>query len=214
MTARRVVMLVAVFALALAVQAEAGGRRGHMKGHMGGGGGAKAALELSEDQLAQLDALKAQHMEEKQALRDEHKQAFEAILTADQLATLEAFRASRTEEGHHRRGARPDLGLSEEQQAELTALREQHHEVRQAQREQFKTAFEAILTPEQLATLEEIRASRPCHKGETDEPTGDVDDGGDSVTTAAAVQLDLGDDGAPTAVEDMSWGRVKEQLGR
>ena len=93
MIARRVAMLVAIFALGLAVQAQAHGKKGRLKHH--GGDRIKAALDLSTEQQAQLDVLKAQHREQKQAMRDEHKQAFEALLDGEQLAILEEHRASR-----------------------------------------------------------------------------------------------------------------------
>ena len=68
-----------------------------------------------------------------------------------------------------------------------------------------------MLTPEQLATLEEIRANRPHRKDRTDKASGDADASGDTATTAA-LKIDLGNDGAPTAVEDVSWGRIKERI--
>ena len=211
MTARRVVMLVAIFALGLAVQAQAHGKKGRMKHH--GGDRIKAALELSEDQLAQLDVLKTQHQEQKQAMRDEHKQAFEALLDDGQQAILEEHRASRAAEGQDRRCKRPDLGLSEEQKEAAAVLREGHKAVRRALREEFKAAFEGMLNDRQLEILEEIRANRPHRKDRTDEASGDADASGDTATTAA-LRIDLADDGAPTAVEDVNWGRIKEQMGQ
>ena len=211
MIARRVAMLVAIFALGLAVQAQAHGKKGRLKHH--GGDRIKAALDLSAEQQAQLDVLKAQHREQKQAMRDEHKQAFEALLDGEQLAILEEHRASRAAAGRDRRCKRPDLGLSEEQKEEAAVLREGHKAARRAQREEFKAAFEGMLTPEQLATLEEIKANRPHRKDGTDKASGDANEAGDTATTAA-LKIDLGNDGAPTAVEDVSWGRIKEQMGQ
>ena len=204
MIARRVAMLVAILALGLAVQAQAHGKKGRLKHH--GGHRIKAALDLNAEQLAQLEVLKAQHRAQRQAMRDEHKQAFEALLDDRQRTILEEHRARRAAEGR-------DLGLSEEQKEEAAVLREGNKAARRALREEFKAAFEAMLTPEQLATLEEIKANRPHRKDGTDKASGDANEGGDTATTAA-LKIDLGNDGAPTAVEDVSWGRIKEQMGQ
>ena len=165
------------------------------------------ALQLTDEQVAQVAALKEQHMEERQAGREERKAAFEAILTADQLAILNAHRESR-EEGAKSRGTRPDLGLSADQQAALTALREQHRGSGQVARDEFRAAFEAILTPEQLDILEELKASRAGHRG--DKSAGEEE--GTATDTAAALQLpELADDGAPTVIGETSWGLIKER---
>ena len=79
------------------------------------------ALQLTDEQVAQVVALKEQHKEEWQANREERKAAFENILTEEQLAILSAHRENR-EEGTRSKGTRPDLGLSEDQQAALTEL--------------------------------------------------------------------------------------------
>jgi len=211
MIARRVAMLVAILALGLAVQAQAHGKKGRLKHH--GGHRIKAALDLNAEQLAQLEVLKAQHRAQRQAMRDEHKQAFEALLDDRQRTILEEHRARRAAEGRDRRCERPDLGLSEGQKEAAAVLREGNKAARRALREEFKAAFEAMLTPEQLATLEEIKANRPHRKDGTDKASGDANEAGDTATTAA-LKIDLGNDGAPTAVEDVSWGRIKEQMGQ
>ena len=127
---------------------------------------------------------------------------------------MTAYRESR-EAGDRRKGDRPDLGLTEAQQTELQALRSERKEAGQAAREQFREAFAALLTSEQLVILEEIKASRPhCSKGKD----GTSDDGGsagDSSSNAAtSLQIELANDGAPTSVDETSWERIKEQRTR
>jgi Spy/CpxP family protein refolding chaperone len=58
----------------------------------------------------------------------------------------------------HRASLTELLGLTEDQQAQLTTLRETYGERKQALREDKRAAVEAVLTPEQVATLETLRA--------------------------------------------------------
>jgi Spy/CpxP family protein refolding chaperone len=135
--------LVALAATLITVEvADAGGRgrSGRRAGTAEGHGGPGQALNLTEDQQAQLQALRQQgHAEAEalhesggadrgafKALRESHRVQFQAILTdeqRDQLETLRAeWEANRPEggdrpRGHHRRGPggageRPDLGAT------------------------------------------------------------------------------------------------------
>ena len=207
----RVLMIVALFAMGWTISAQAHGKGGRKGQH---NGGLTEALGLSEEQQGQLEELKGQHMEQKQALHEEHRQVFEAILTPEQLAALEEFRASNPKRGRHR-GARLDLGLSQEQLGQLEELKGQHMEEWQALRDGYREGLEAILTAEQLATLEDLKAERGCHKGDkAEDGDGGAEDETDTQTSKVALQVDLGSDGAPTAVEETSWGRVKDQVAR
>ena len=202
---QRFIILLAVCAIGWAAQADAHGKRG--KRGMRGDHQAKVAeaLGLTDEQVTQLAALKEGKTGQREAAREERKAAFEAILTEDQLAILNAHRENR-EEGSHRKGERPDLGLSEEQLAEMAALREQHKEAALAAREEFRAAFEAILTAEQLAIFEELKGD--CSgRGNKDEDT----DGDSAADAAAALQLGSVDAEPSTAIDETSWGRIKEQ---
>ncbi len=52
------------------------------------------------------------------------------------------------------------LGLSEEQQAQMEIVIQTQQEKRQALREETRTSIRAILTPEQEATMDEMRQAR------------------------------------------------------
>ena len=226
-----------------------GGKRGfHGHGKKSGHkGGLIEQLDLSEDQQAQLQTLKEDLREQQQALGEQFRTDFAAILTDEQLATLEArknplgltddqqaqidalkdqdltkeefytsFAAILTDDQrdalaerkakrgkHGKRGKRGKhktslvnpLGLSEDQQAQVQALREALQEQKQTLREQFRADFAAILTAEQLAILEAIKAKR----GSKEEV--------EKTETGAAGK-------ATTSVEQTSWGRVKDALNQ
>ena len=153
----------------------------------------KNPLGLSEDQQAQIDALKDQDL-----TKEEFHSSFEAILTDDQrdaLAERKANRGKHGKRGKHKDSPVNPLGLSDDQQEQLNALKEDLREQKQALGEQFRTDFEAILTADQLATLEAIKAKR----GSKDEAK--------TTETAAAGK-------ATTSVEETSWGRVKGSFGQ
>ena len=76
----------------------------------------------------------------------------------------------------------------------------------QAARGDFRAAFEAILTPEQLGILEELKAKRPERRGDKHGEEGATTD-----TPAALQLLDLAEDGAPTVIDETSWGTIKQQ---
>ena len=136
----------------------------------------KNPLGLSEDQQAQIQALKDQEL-----TKDEFRTSFAAILTEDQLATIEERKATRGS----RTSLSEQLGLSEDQQAQIETLREQH-----------RASIEAILTDEQLAMIEERKANRACQRKESA-----------TTETGAAGK-------ATTSVETTSWGRLKDSLGQ
>ena len=230
-------LLVAAAAMDTAAKKGWGGKRG-FHGH-GKRTSLVEQLGLSEDQQAQLENLKDALHEQRQALGEQYRTDFEAILTDEQRATLqerknplglsedqqtqiqalkdqdlskEEFHTSleailtdeqRTtlQERKGQRGQRKDslveqLDLTEDQQTQLAALKEDLQESWQALREEFSTDFEAMLTAEQLAMLEEHKAERGCHAKDRAEKT----------ETEAAGK-------ATSAVEATSWGHVKESFG-
>lgn len=65
-----------------------------------------------------------------------------------------------------------DLQLSEEQMTQLKALKEAKKEVVKAAREKFEADFSAILTDEQKAKFEAIKAQKPCENGPKPEGNG------------------------------------------
>ena len=132
-------------------------------------------LGLSADQKEQIQALKEQDL-----TKAEFRTSFEAILTDEQREALAAIENP--------------LGLTEDQAEQVQALKEDLREQKQALRDQYRTGFEAILTAEQLATLEQIKADRGSQEA------------AETTKTAAA--------GKATAVEQTSWGRVKNSFGQ
>ena len=132
-------------------------------------------LGLSADQKEQVQALKEQDL-----TKAEFRTSFEAILTDEQREALAAIENP--------------LGLTEDQAEQVQALKEDLREQKQALRDQYRTGFEAILTAEQLATLEQIKADRGSQEA------------AETTKTAAA--------GKATAVEQTSWGRVKNSFGQ
>ena len=151
-------------------------------------------LGLSEDQQTQIQALKDQDL-----TKEEFRTSFEAILTDEQLQTLEELKANRGNRGKHKVSLVDQLGLSEDQQTQIEALGETLNEQRQVLREQYWTDFEAILTADQLATLEAVKANRGCHWKDSEEEA-------ETTETEAA--------GKVTTVAETSWGRVKDSFGQ
>ena len=155
------------------LRAEASARRGEMKGHRGGEGfrgrdgdgprGPGDILDLSDEQLAQLEAIRESHAPEMEeirealrdgsltrdeardrmaAIQDAMHEAMQGILTDDQLTILEEHRA----EAEARRG-------------EVGARREG---MRARWEERSQTAHAAMiaaldLTPEQVAVIDALR---------------------------------------------------------
>ena len=157
----------------------------------------RPGLGLTEDQQTQIEALKEQDL-----TKEEFRTSFEAILTDEQIQALEERKANRGQHGKrgkHRNSLVEQLGLTDEQETQIQTLIEDLNEQRQALREEYWTDFEAILTAEQLATLEEFKTNRGRHwKGSEEE---------DETTETAAA-------GKVAAVAETSWGRVKDSFGQ
>ncbi|MGF1469144.1 MAG: Spy/CpxP family protein refolding chaperone [Sandaracinaceae bacterium] len=180
------------------------GRQGHGARHGHRGPLARARflareLDLTETPRAQVRALVQGGHQQARALRSSMERGPElreavrtvrastmaqvrAVLSPEQQARLDELRAERRF-AHHRRGrhirrAFAQLDLSDEQKAEIRAVRERARadassiratetdpEARRAAlrglREQVRGEIRAVLTPEQAAELDEIRASHP-----------------------------------------------------
>ena len=218
--------------------ADAGGRRGGGRGHKGG---PAQALNLTDDQKTQAQALletfraEAQALRKSgdadhetfQALRESHREQFQAILTDEQTTQLETLRAEREanrpedggrDRGRHR-GGRPNLGetlgLSEDQSAQIEALRtdlraqiqalkesgdgsrEKAQALRQAQREQIL----ALLTEEQRTALKELKSDRAGRRHSRRHGGDGTDDASETKTETALKSA--------TSGETRSWGSVK-----
>ena len=160
-------------------------------------------LGLTEDQQAQIEALQETLNEQRQALSDQYRTGFEALLTEEQLAIFE--------------GIVNPLGLTEDQQAQIEALQEQG-----LTGYGFLISLATILTEDQIAALDETGLGKygfgkygfgkhgfgkygfgkhgfGCYSKDSEEET-------ETTETAAA--------GKATAVEETSWGRVKDSFGR
>lgn len=57
-----------------------------------------------------------------------------------------------------------DLNLSDEQMAKIKELKQSQKDAMKAEREKFDAAFQSILTDEQKAQLEKMKAEKPCFK--------------------------------------------------
>lgn len=178
--------------------------------HAGGCSGKRGRLSLSEglglteDQQTALAEIRETFSEQKQAVNDDYRTGLEEILTAEQLEAIETIRS----ESPRRRITAGDIGLTEEQIASLTSLREEMVAQKQALREEYRDAFEELLTPEQLELLAERGGRFGGHKrDDVDEDGGAGDDGG-----STSDQLSLQASTVPTAVEETSWGSIKSSL--
>ena len=65
-----------------------------------------------------------------------------------------------------------ELQLSEEQMTQLKALKDAKKEAVKAAREKYEADFSALLTDEQKAKFEAIKAQKPCDKGQKPEGNG------------------------------------------
>jgi len=243
MKTSRIAALVALAVTLIAADvADAGGRRGRGRRHKGGpaqaldltGDQKTQAQALHETFRAEAEALRKSDEADReafQALRESHHEQFQAILTdeqIEQLGTLRAEReANRTEDGRHGRGRhrrgrggdgeRPDLGetlgLSEDQSAQIEALRtdlrsqlETLRESGEGSREEAKALIEAhreqiqaVLTEEQRGALEELKGDRAGRRHSRRHGGG----GEATETETEAAQK------STASVEDRTWGSVK-----
>lgn len=147
-------------------------------------------LELTDEQMAEAEAIFTQLHTDIHDLRTQAKEDIRGVLTEEQLATLDALKPGGAMEGDDAmarpRGPRHGghgsfssslaeiLELTPDQQAEIDAIRTALREDVRAAHEAARDAFRAILTDEQLATLDAFEAAH-AH----DEMDNSDDDSGD-----------------------------------
>ncbi len=165
-------------------------------------------LGLSEDQRSRAEAIHSDFVARMKELHTAHKADRQALLSQDQLDAL----AARQGEKGRRRG-KVDLDLSQEQRDALKSLSVSFREARSALREEHKAAFTALLTDEQMASLEALRSTRsergPRRSRSGSDLGGSADAG--SVMSESSLLWSNGNT-LPTAVESTSWGRIKRDI--
>ena len=135
-------------------------------------------LDLTDEQQAQLQALRERHEEAMRELREnmaamneEHREALMNILTAEQREAIKEMRGKRGKffgrrgwegKGRHdmqRRGqgAFSRLDLTAEQREQLKELRQKHRTAMRETRQKHRTALESVLTDEQREKLEMLK---------------------------------------------------------
>ena len=164
------------------------GKHGHRRGMQRGERGPRmgtSALErlvpdLTEQQQAEIQRLRAAYADSARALRQQQRAAVAEVLTDQQKAALEEARQERRAQVRDRReqrfegrtarradrwqGAAEVLDLTEEQQDELADLRERQREQRQAVWEQVRAGgLDRADVPDRLA---EIRAAGQSARAE------------------------------------------------
>ena len=165
-------------------------------------------LGLSEDQRSRAEAIHSDFVARMKELHTAHKADRQALLSQDQLDAL----AARQGEKGRRRG-KVDLDLNQEQRDALKSLNVSFREARSALREEHKAAFTALLTDEQIASLEALRSTRsergPRRSRSGSDLGGSADAG--SVMSESSLLWSNGNT-LPTAVESTSWGRIKRDI--
>lgn len=134
-------------------------------------------LDLTDEQQAQLQALRERHEEAMRELREnmtamneEHREALMNILTAEQREAMKEMRGKRGKffgrrgwegKGRHdmRRGqgAFSRLDLTAEQREQLKELRQKHRTAMRETRQKHRTALESVLTNEQREKLKMLK---------------------------------------------------------
>lgn len=166
-------------------------------------------LGLSDEQQTQIADLRDRFGEDSQALHDAYKADINAVFSEEQLAAIDAYHAERAT---NRRTPRPELNISEEQKAALGELREVYKEARSALIEAHKLAFADLLSEEQLALLEELKAARHSrHRGDKS-GREDTETDNEEETQTSEATLQAFPNTPATAVESSSWGRIKGSL--
>ena len=158
--------LAATVTMLLAVPgvAENGQGQGH---HHRGKHGAKmmekmsSELNLTSEQQAQIKTIFESHKDNFKQLREQMKSTF----TEEQRQAMKEARKNRrgAKDGRPSKEERAqkmaELGISEGQRAQMQSLRQQMKQ----EREQIKTEIMAVLTPDQQAKFEEMKAQRKRH---------------------------------------------------
>jgi Spy/CpxP family protein refolding chaperone len=196
-------------------------RMGRKERYRGGKGGASSMqpgqdrrgalaeqLGLSEDQRSRAEAIHSDFVARMKELHAAHKADKQALLSQEQLDAL----AARQGEKGRRRG-KVDLDLSQEQRDALKSLSVSFREAHSALREEHKAAFTALLTDEQVATLEALRSTRTERGPRRSRSGSDLGGSADAGSVMSESSLLWSDGNAlPTAVESTSWGRIKKDI--
>lgn len=132
------------------------GERGHSR-RAGGPGKMWQELNLSEQQKQQMKTL----MESQREAFKANREQWQSILTSEQKAKLQTLKEQRkANKGEGSRGQfLGELNLSDEQKAQMKAMREAGKQKREA----FHQQMMSILTPEQR---EKMKAIKEQHKGQ------------------------------------------------
>jgi len=165
-------------------------------------------LGLSEDQRSRAEAIHSDFVARMKELHATHKADRQALLSQEQLDAL----AARQGEKGRRRG-KVDLDLSQEQRDALKSLSVSFREAHSALRQEHKAAFTALLTDEQIASLEALRSTR-TERGPRRSRSGSALGGSADAGSVISESSLLWSDGnaLPTAVESTSWGRIKKDI--
>ncbi len=123
-----------------------------------------ANLDLTEAQQSQAQEIFDNMRTDIVALQDAAQTSIDAVLTADQLATLDSLDVGLFD-GMRFLGAGAglnrvinELGLSDDQQTQIQSILDQLKTDMDARRQKARDEFRAILTADQLATLDELDA--------------------------------------------------------
>ena len=195
---------------------------------------------LHKDHRAQMAELKESGEISREAvreLREGRRLAVGEILTDEQRAAIDQVRSERQAQREGRKGRGGllrELDFSDEQKEQLRALRTELGRLMKelkasddvskeqigALHEQYRAAFQEILSGEQRAQLDALRAQREEEGGKLGRGhrrpwgrggPGSADaEGGDTAPAEAAITVDGAGDAA-TAVEQRTWGKVKEE---
>lgn len=146
-------------------------------------------LSLTPEQQTQLQPIFTAHFEQVKAHRKAARAKFEAVLTPAQKEKLQQLIAERRAAGpkggqacpkggqcpksggpEAKQGEGPKamataLSLTDEQKAEMKKIREENRTEMKAQRQQFVSQVEAVLTPAQKTQFEEMISRRGRHHG-------------------------------------------------
>lgn len=165
-------------------------------------------LGLSEDQRSRAEAIHSDFVARMKELHAAHKADRQALLSQEQLDAL----AARQGEKGRRRG-KVDLDLSQEQRDALKSLSVSFREAHSALRQEHKAAFTALLTDEQIASLEALRSTRTERGPRGSRSGSDLGGSADAGSVMSESSLLWSDGNAlPTAVESTSWGRIKKDI--
>jgi len=119
-------------------------------------------LNLTDQQVKQIEPIMKEFREKGQARRQAHRSSFESVLTADQKARLAQMKSE------NRKGPRgsgwAQLNLTDEQKTRMQSMREKAQAERQADMQALKSRLGAILTAEQKEKAEQFFNQRPNRK--------------------------------------------------